>query len=410
MSQSAFSHFILSPKSQALLKRWLNLHIVIWILALSSFFIAWNRGLTLLYGLFSLLAAVLLISYFFPILQLRNLKIKRIIKEDFHVGQMGHFYYQISSTHKIRHIKLEETLSFSQNQKPKVFIQELTGIKTQGKVSFQCTQRGCFQLSALKVSSAYPFGIFTFFKTIKVCTKNILVFPKTVELFTLPIPIRANATSLGEIAIAEQNGRGEFLNVREYKPGDEISRLNWKAYARYQQWTVKEYERSDQSTLLVVLDCQPSFKLGVGNDSTFEYAITLTASMLQYATRHGIQSYFVTYDSQLWEHNIPPHTPDLYALFECLAKLNCNSQEAYLPLVEYAHHRFPNANLITTFRLDSQESQPKLAAQITHIDLTMNSNSFNYPIQIDIQTKSQKQGNRLTYELYAAQALEHIFQ
>lgn len=46
----------------------------------------------------------------------------------------------------------------------------------------------------------------------------------------------------------------EFFGCREYRPGDEIRRINWKASARAGQLVVTEYEEERAADVAVVLD------------------------------------------------------------------------------------------------------------------------------------------------------------
>jgi hypothetical protein len=77
--------------------------------------------------------------------------------------------------------------------------------------------------------------------------------------------------------------------------------------------------------------------------------------------------------------------------------------------VEEAHRRFPRANLVTTFRLDSDTRQPGLAPHVTHIDIEMSTESFGF-LEPAVDPKgSRREGNRLVFPVNADQKLEDIF-
>jgi hypothetical protein len=78
--------------------------------------------------------------------------------------------------------------------------------------------------------------------------------------------------------------------------------------------------------------------------------------------------------------------------------------------VEQAHQRFPQANLITTFRLNSNTTQPEISPHVTQIDLEMDEKSFRLPKQSGIQNGWRQEGNRLIYSVYANRKLENLFQ
>jgi hypothetical protein len=94
-------------------------------------------------------------------------------------------------------------------------------------------------------------------------------------------PIVADTNSDGELPVPQLGGEDGFVAVREYVQGDNLRSIHWRALARQQRWVVKEYERSDRPILLVVLDCRAEFNCGEGARTTFEYAVSIAASMIR---------------------------------------------------------------------------------------------------------------------------------
>jgi uncharacterized protein (DUF58 family) len=73
----------------------------------------------------------------------------------------------------------------------------------------------------------------------------------------------------------------EFADYREYSPGDDLRRLDWRAYARTNRHFVKQYEEESNFRATVFLDASASMKYR-GRDaalSKFDYAATLAASL-----------------------------------------------------------------------------------------------------------------------------------
>jgi len=226
------------------LRRWFNFHRVLWALTLVCFLIAWNRGLALLYGLFSLLMALLLVSYLMPRKQLRQIRVSRQLRGDFTAGKPGSITYLLETRHARYHVELIEALEFAGQKEQHFFFNKISG-RTTCKLQFTCLQRGCFWLRDIQLSSAYPFGIVEFSKSIHTEPAEVLVFPKVVEFSRLPTPLVADATTWGDVLIPQQGGRDEYTAVREYSHGDELNRIHWPVSARHQNLVVKEYEKSD---------------------------------------------------------------------------------------------------------------------------------------------------------------------
>jgi uncharacterized protein (DUF58 family) len=77
----------------------------------------------------------------------------------------------------------------------------------------------------------------------------------------------------------------EFADYREYAPGDDLKRLDWRAYARSNRYYIKRYEEETNFRASLLVDASASMKyLGKaaekkGGMSKFDYAATLAASL-----------------------------------------------------------------------------------------------------------------------------------
>jgi uncharacterized protein (DUF58 family) len=76
----------------------------------------------------------------------------------------------------------------------------------------------------------------------------------------------------------------EFADYREYSPGDDLKRLDWRAYARSNRYYIKRYEEETNFRATMLLDASSSMKYGrrvdgKGGFTKFEYAATLAASL-----------------------------------------------------------------------------------------------------------------------------------
>jgi uncharacterized protein (DUF58 family) len=54
--------------------------------------------------------------------------------------------------------------------------------------------------------------------------------------------------------VDRRGGRVEFADHRPYAPGDELRHLDWSAYARSGKLFVKEFERRDEYSIVIVVD------------------------------------------------------------------------------------------------------------------------------------------------------------
>src|SRR5438105_15231984 len=71
----------------------------------------------------------------------------------------------------------------------------------------------------------------------------------------------------------------EFVQHREYVPGDDIRHIDWKGYGRSERYTIKQYEQETNFICHLLLDASNSMRYGSGLTNKLEYAKLLAASM-----------------------------------------------------------------------------------------------------------------------------------
>ncbi len=72
----------------------------------------------------------------------------------------------------------------------------------------------------------------------------------------------------------------EFLSRREYQPGDPLKFVDWKYWARSDQWFVKEFHRETNRTAYFFLDRSDSMNFGSGALNKWLYARALVACLV----------------------------------------------------------------------------------------------------------------------------------
>ncbi|MEW6423695.1 MAG: DUF58 domain-containing protein [Bacillota bacterium] len=77
----------------------------------------------------------------------------------------------------------------------------------------------------------------------------------------------------------QKGGAVEFADYREYAPGDELRRVDWKAYARLGRLYVKEFLDERQQTTLFLLDVSASMDWGGPPAHKGRYALQIAAGL-----------------------------------------------------------------------------------------------------------------------------------
>lgn len=71
----------------------------------------------------------------------------------------------------------------------------------------------------------------------------------------------------------------EFAEYREYSPGDDLRRLDWRVLGRTDRFYIKQYEEESNLRATLVVDASASMRYGSGPLTKFDYAATLAASL-----------------------------------------------------------------------------------------------------------------------------------
>jgi len=71
----------------------------------------------------------------------------------------------------------------------------------------------------------------------------------------------------------------EFLQHRQYAPGDDLRHVDWKVWAKQDRYYVKQYEEDTNMRCTLLVDTSASMLYGSGPLNKFEYSSTITASL-----------------------------------------------------------------------------------------------------------------------------------
>lgn len=96
----------------------------------------------------------------------------------------------------------------------------------------------------------------------------------------------------------------EFVQHREYVPGDDIKHIDWKSYARSDRYTIKQYEQETNFVGHLLVDTSNSMRYGDGNQSKLAYAKLLAASLAYLIVKQRDSVTLRLFDSR-WRGELP---------------------------------------------------------------------------------------------------------
>lgn len=99
------------------------------------------------------------------------------------------------------------------------------------------------------------------------------------RLETLALNLRANLLGFfgGKHLVKTYGQTVEFADYREYMLGDDIRRIDWNLYSRFEKYFIKLFTDERQMDVQIYLDCSAS--MGKDNPKKANYAISVAAAI-----------------------------------------------------------------------------------------------------------------------------------
>jgi uncharacterized protein (DUF58 family) len=137
------------------------------------------------------------------------------------------------------------------------------------------------------------------------------------------VPLFARRSMVGSVSgMHTSPHRGasvEFAEYRRYVPGDDIRRLDWRAYGRTDRYYVKEFEADTNLRLCLVIDTSGSMGFGSIGIDKLEYARRLAGTLAQLAIGQGDAVGVCCVAEDVFQTIPPRRTPShLRAIFDSL--------------------------------------------------------------------------------------------
>jgi uncharacterized protein (DUF58 family) len=141
----------------------------------------------------------------------------------------------------------------------------------------------------------------------------------------------------------------DFAQHRQYVAGDDVKRIDWRAYAKSDRYYIKQYEVSTSLRCQIVLDASGSMDYQGERDalSKFRYGQFL-AACLSYLVLHQQDSAgLVTFDNKV--RNFIPSRSDPAHLMRILRTLDdtrAEKESAIAPLLHEVAERIPRRGMV----------------------------------------------------------------
>ena len=147
------------------------------------------------------------------------------------------------------------------------------------------TQRGRYELGPLSITAVDPFGLVRLTRTFRT-TMPVLVVPQVEDLADAVIAADHRGRGDG-VAVALAARGDDDVVPREYRHGDDLRRIHWRASARLDELMVRREEVPWTNRATVLIDLRQPRHGGDGPTSSLERALSAGASAAVHLLRHG---------------------------------------------------------------------------------------------------------------------------
>jgi len=148
----------------------------------------------------------------------------------------------------------------------------------------------------------------------------------------------------------------EFVKHREYMPGDDLRRIDWKVWSRSEKFVIKQFEAETNLRSYVVVDASESMLYGIDKHRTagtmykYDYAATAAACLAYLTTKQQDSCGLITFDESI-RQVIPPRSSALHmdAVVKALHVSNPKAKTNPLEIMKQVAERLPSRGLVAVF-------------------------------------------------------------
>ncbi len=189
---------------------------------------------------------------------------------------------------------LEDRIPYRLGNRPRLVLERLApGARSVVNYTIVPSARGAYELGPLRVRCSDPFGLAASNQEFPMTTQ-LIVTPRIEPLPTLRLPGGAGLSSGDSQAQAVAITGNDDIAVREYRHGDDLRRVHWKASAHRGELMVRREEQPWENSAAILLDVRRGAHRGEGDHSSFEWMVNAAASATVRLARDGMAPRLVT--------------------------------------------------------------------------------------------------------------------
>lgn len=246
--------------------------------ALAMLLVATNYSNGLAFGFCFLLVSIAIVSMLYTQRNLQGVQISAITAEPVFAGDTARFPVVISALGSVARLGLWLEGDLSPGE-----FSVLSGQSVRRVIGRSAANRGRVSIPAVRLSSAYPMGIFFAWSRRAQFDRDCIVFPQPAA--PLPFPDTTDHTSASG-ALAGRDG-DDFQGLRAYQAGDSFRHIHWKTLPRTGALDVKTFSGMRQQERWFELSLAPGFGIETKLSQLCRWIIDAEQQNLRYGMRLG---------------------------------------------------------------------------------------------------------------------------
>ena len=148
-------------------------------------------------------------------------------------------------------------------------------------------KRGMLYLEKIECLVSSPFLIWQYTHELPV-VDEIRVYPNYAPVIEYALLATENHLSLMGILKHRRRGQGmDFHQLREFREGDSLKQIDWKASSRMRKMIAREYQDERDQQIIVMMDCGHRMLAQDGDLSHFDHSLNALLLLSYVALRQG---------------------------------------------------------------------------------------------------------------------------
>jgi len=249
-------------------------------------FAAINTGNNLLYLLLGALLGFLVLSGWLSEQSIRKISVRRHVPVGTPVDRDVRVHYRVANGKRFFGSMALEVGEAS--LAGRAFFDRIDpGETREGRIAFRFVRRGVRRLDSVTLATTFPFGLFWKERDIEL-PGEIVVWPRSDREIRAPRPSGHRASGRGTARIGAVGHRGEYRNLREYRPSDDRRDIHWRRSARLTVPVIREYEVEGADSFWICVDGGAAE--GEKAEAALEIAAALAVHGLMAGRRFGLNA------------------------------------------------------------------------------------------------------------------------